>query len=246
MDGMTGSRDPRAMGRVRSTRRRNHEIRVAAEVCRLEDRCLLSAGTNQFPAAQVTNAVPVSSILWNGGPAMPGAPSTLELPLPVGGGRDEDHHAHQQRPGDGLSFHPRREHRSRSQRHFRRTNITIRSTSSGSNTANTSDFERAAARSSALPKGATITFQVPLVLWDGDNFFIATDPNYLTSNKPVYNYNPAATIAIAGIKTRRHRPDQHHDVGHGPLKVSCSARLPSSFSTVRRRPPQSSAPPPPS
>ena len=51
-----------------------------------------------------------------------------------------------------------------------------------------------------MPKGASITFQVPLVLWDGDNFFIATDPNYLTSNKPVYNYNPAATIAIAGSK----------------------------------------------
>ncbi|WZO98625.1 hypothetical protein EP7_000205 [Isosphaeraceae bacterium EP7] len=51
-----------------------------------------------------------------------------------------------------------------------------------------------------LPRGATITFQVPLVLWDGDNFFIATDPKYLTSNKPVYNYNPSGLISVAGTK----------------------------------------------
>ena len=74
-------------GRVRSTRRRDHHgFRVAAEVCRLEDRCMLSTGHNQFPPTQVKNAVPVSSILWNGGPAMPGAPSTASFPSPSAAG----------------------------------------------------------------------------------------------------------------------------------------------------------------
>jgi hypothetical protein len=33
-----------------------------------------------------------------------------------------------------------------------------------------------------LPPGATITFQVPLVLWDGDNISLVTDGTYLTAS----------------------------------------------------------------
>ncbi|MDR3633915.1 MAG: hypothetical protein P4L84_08930 [Isosphaeraceae bacterium] len=49
-----------------------------------------------------------------------------------------------------------------------------------------------------LPSGASITFQVPLVLWDGDNLFFATNGNGLTSAGTPYGYDPRASIAIAG------------------------------------------------
>ena len=107
-----------AMGLVRSNRRRNHEIRVAPEVCRLEDRCLLSTRGESISGrsgGQCGTGV-VHPLERRAGDAR--CPVDPRPPLPVGRGRDEDHHAHQQRPGDGLSFHPRREHRSRSQRHF--------------------------------------------------------------------------------------------------------------------------------
>lgn len=54
-----------------------------------------------------------------------------------------------------------------------------------------------------LPPGATITFQVPLVLWDGANISLVTDGTYLTAsgNAPgskIFNYNDSAKISIAG------------------------------------------------
>lgn len=49
-----------------------------------------------------------------------------------------------------------------------------------------------------LPPGASVTFQVPLVLWDGDNLFLATDGNGLTSAATPYGYDPKASVAIAG------------------------------------------------
>jgi hypothetical protein len=54
-----------------------------------------------------------------------------------------------------------------------------------------------------LPSGATIKFQVPLVLWDGDNISLVTDGTYLTAsgNAPgskIFNYNDDAKISIAG------------------------------------------------
>lgn len=53
-----------------------------------------------------------------------------------------------------------------------------------------------------LPSGATITFQVPLVLWDGDNISLVTDGTYLTASgnaigSKVFNYNDQAKISIA-------------------------------------------------
>jgi hypothetical protein len=47
-----------------------------------------------------------------------------------------------------------------------------------------------------LPAGATITFQVPLVFWDGDNLFFSTEGAYITSPSTVYNYRVGAKIAI--------------------------------------------------
>ncbi|HEU5118070.1 MAG TPA: hypothetical protein VFT74_15715, partial [Isosphaeraceae bacterium] len=47
-----------------------------------------------------------------------------------------------------------------------------------------------------LPPGATITFQVPLVFWDGDNLFFSTESQYITSSSTVYNYQVGAHVAI--------------------------------------------------
>jgi len=53
-----------------------------------------------------------------------------------------------------------------------------------------------------LPSGASITFEVPLVLWDGDNISLATDDKYLTTPKgqpgaTLFGYDTSAKISIA-------------------------------------------------
>jgi len=187
-------------GRARSARRRGRRgFRMKAEICRLEDRCMLSTLPNQFPPNQVKNAVPVSSILWNGGPAMPGAPSTASFPSPSAAGAMKTITLTN---NSGAMVYP-----------------FIRGANTGQDPNATSTnkyydpqdvvgqeyrefigFQTRGGTFIGLPTGATVTFQVPQVLWDGDNFFIATDPNYLTSSKPVYNYDPNAIISIAGSK----------------------------------------------
>lgn len=52
-----------------------------------------------------------------------------------------------------------------------------------------------------LPSGASITIQVPLVLWDGNNTYIASDGTNLTTATPnIFNYEAAAKISIAGTE----------------------------------------------
>lgn len=52
-----------------------------------------------------------------------------------------------------------------------------------------------------LPAGASITIQVPLVLWDGLNLYIATDGTNLTTATPnIFNYEANARISIAGAQ----------------------------------------------
>jgi hypothetical protein len=53
-----------------------------------------------------------------------------------------------------------------------------------------------------LPSGASITFQVPLVLWDGNNISLVTDGTYLTTPKgapgsTLFGYDATAKISIA-------------------------------------------------
>ena len=55
-----------------------------------------------------------------------------------------------------------------------------------------------------LPKGASITVEVPLVLWDGDNVTIATDDKNLTTAPGavggVFNYESSAKVSIVGTE----------------------------------------------
>jgi hypothetical protein len=50
-----------------------------------------------------------------------------------------------------------------------------------------------------LPPGASITVQVPLALWDGDNLYLATSGAHLTS-PTLFGYDPNASITVVGSK----------------------------------------------
>jgi len=52
-----------------------------------------------------------------------------------------------------------------------------------------------------LPKEASITVQVPLVLWDGNNLYIATDGTNLTTPS-IFGYDATAKITIADSNTK--------------------------------------------
>ncbi len=199
---------PKGKGRARSLRRRDdHRLQVAAEICRLEERYLLSTAPNQFPPGQVKNAIPLSMIFWNGGPAMSGAPSTASVESPSTAGamktitltnngqsmiypfiRGENTGKDPNSPSKNPDGSPKNQY-------YDPQDVV------GQEYREYIGYQvRGGGTFIGLPKGATITFQVPLVLWDGDNFFIGTDPDFLTSNKPVYNYNTNAVISIAGTK----------------------------------------------
>jgi hypothetical protein len=51
-----------------------------------------------------------------------------------------------------------------------------------------------------LPTKTSITIQVPLVLWDGDDLFFATDGAHLT-DFPIFFYSKSAQVTIVGSET---------------------------------------------
>ena len=215
-------------GRARSSRRRGrHGFQVAAEICRFEDRCMLSTLPNQFPPGQVKNAVPVSTILWNGGAAMPGAPSTASVQSPSAAGAMKTITLTNNGPSMIYPF-IRGENTGQDPNATSKNQYYDPQDVVGQEYREYIGYQTRGGTFIGLPKGATITFQVPLVLWDGDNFFIATDPNYLTSNSPVYNYNSNAIISVAGTKPVGTTPDNtttwvtghsHYLFGEDPVVV---------------------------
>ena len=184
-------------------RRANCRFQVAAEVLRLEERCMLSkaAALVPIPPDQLANdQVPLSTIIWNGGPPMPGtedmggetgilSPSAAGAmkTITLRNNSKETIYPFIRGENNGMDpnstttfkyYDPQDVHL-----HEFREYIGLQNSSG--------DYL-------GLPSGASITFQVPLVFWDGDNLFIATDPKNLTSNNAVYNYNSSAQISIAG------------------------------------------------
>ena len=165
-----------------------------------------SASPNQFPASQVKDEVPVSSILWNGGPAMPGAPSTSSFESPSAAGAMKTITLTNNGPsmiypfirGENTGQDP---NATSANKYYDPQDVV------GQEYREYIGYQTRGGTFIGLPRGASITFQIPQVLWDGDNFFVATDPNYLTSNKPVYNYNPDAIISVAGTKPEGTTPE---------------------------------------
>jgi hypothetical protein len=194
------SRDRARLGRSRARRR----LQLAAEVLRLEERWMLSMAPNQIPPNQVTNAVPLSSIIWNGGPAMKGSPNfppdgtAKSFPSPSAEGAMKTVTLTNNGPamiypfirGENLGKDPN----SNSQYYDPQDLV-------GKEYREYIGYQTSEGTFIGLPKGASITFQVPLVLWDGDNMYLASDPNYLTSDvlpyKNVYSYDQKAQISIA-------------------------------------------------
>jgi hypothetical protein len=227
-------------GRLRP-RRADRRLQVAAELLRLEDRCMLSGTAelhslaqvftavvrghhsdrtvetvsvhrgrrqpahvylqdqlpaNQFPTSQVTNAVPLSDIIWNGGPAMPGAPWNMSFPSPSEAGAMKTITLTNNGPemiypfirGENLGQDPN----ATSPNKYYDPQDAL-----GLEYREYIGYQTPDGTFVGLPTGASITFQVPLVLWDGDNMYIATDPADLTAPTQIYNYDPTAKISIA-------------------------------------------------
>jgi len=160
----------------------------------LEERCLLS--DVPIPPSQLANhQVPLSQIFWNGGPSI--EPGGQDLPSPSTAGAMKTITLSNNGPIPIYPF-------IRGENGGMDGNATTTNKYYDPQDVHLHEFreyigyQTSTDKYLGLPSGASITFQVPLVLWDGDNFYIATDSEYLTSNKPVYNYNPTADISIAG------------------------------------------------
>jgi hypothetical protein len=199
------SRDRARPGRRRARRR----LQLAAEVLRLEERWMLSTAPNQIPPNQVTKAVPLSDIIWNGGPPMPGAPGItnptpppgkLSFPSPSAAGAMKTITLTNNDPEQIYPF-IRGENRGQDPNATSPNKFYDPQDAEGQGYREYIGYQTSEGTFIGLPAGASITFQVPLVLWDGDNMYLASDPNYLTSDalpyKNVYNYDQNAKISIA-------------------------------------------------
>ncbi|MHB1556939.1 MAG: hypothetical protein ACYC61_05620, partial [Isosphaeraceae bacterium] len=181
--------------RVRPGRRRaDRRFQVASESLRLEERCLLSGVP--IPAGQLADhQVPLSNIFWNGGPSL--APGGQDLPSPAAAGAMKTVTLTNNSPEMIYPF-------IRGENQGKDPNATTTNQYYDPQDVHGHEFRQYVGYQTStgdylgLPSGASVTIQIPLVLWDGDNMYIATDPNYLTSNSPVYNYNTGASISIAG------------------------------------------------
>jgi hypothetical protein len=191
-------------------RRADRRLQVAPRVLRLEERCMLSVVPNQFPPDQVAAAVPVSNIIWNGGPPLDTVNGVSGVPSPSldgpNGGAMKTITLTNNSPTMIYPF-------------IRDTNTAVdpnaKNPPSGPNPNKYYDpqdlhgpdgldfrdyigYQSSTGTFMGLPSGASITFQVPLVFWAAATFYIATNPANLTSNVDVYNYRSSAKISIAG------------------------------------------------
>jgi hypothetical protein len=187
----SASRFPRIVGGKQRQPRRRASFKPQSLL--LEERCLLSAGV---PVPTTNPIVNLSTIFWNGeptplnpsgkpnipAPAAVGAAKTITItnngngmiyPFLRGANSGIDPNASPKAPYDpqDLANHEFREY-------------------IGYTTADGAEYL-------GLPKGASIKIQVPLVLWDGDNLYLATDGTYLTKAS-VFNYDANASISIVG------------------------------------------------
>jgi hypothetical protein len=175
--------------------RANRRLQVAAEVLRLEPRCMLSGGV-PIPDNPV---VPLSDIIWNGGPPLNTATGIQNIPSPSEAGATKTITIRNNGPdmiypfltGENIG----QDGKSTTQPYYDPQDIMgheFREYIGYSENDGVNKFF-------GLPKGASITVQVPLVLWDGDDLFIATDGKDLT-NPNIFFYQQSAKISIVGSK----------------------------------------------
>jgi hypothetical protein len=222
----------RSSKRARLSRRRAHHLaQFAAEVPQLEARCLLSevvviptiSRRRAHPPAPVgaevrhskarrgliegvpipsTNPqVALSTIFWNGEAAPLDANGLPNIPSPAASGAaktititnygQETIYPFLRTANTGQDPHSNNEYYDPQDLHTGEFREYV-----GYTAANGSEYL-------GLPSGASVTFQVPLVLWDGDNISLVTDGKYLTTppgqpGATLFGYDPNARIAVAG------------------------------------------------
>jgi hypothetical protein len=188
----SGSRERAGLSR----RRANRRIEVGAEVMRLEERQMLSGGGVPVPTANPV--VDLSTIFWNGGPPLNTETGIPDVPAPY--------------QADAVKTITIRNNSTTAMIYPFLTGENI-----GQDPLSTTqpfydpqdimghEFrlyigyseDRGGKKFFGLPKGASITIQVPLALWDGDDLFIATDGTDLT--KPnIFFFQPSADLSFAG------------------------------------------------
>ena len=183
------SRDRVCLGRRRAIRR----FQAAAEVLRLEGRCMLSG----VPIPMTNPVVPLSDIFWNGGPPLNTNSPQTNVPSPSAAGAMKTITLTN---NSNASIYPF----IRGENTGKDPNATPMNAPydpqdlAGHEFRLYIGYQTSTGEYLGLPKRASLTFQVPLVLWDGDNFFISTDSKSLTANTSIYNFDPNAMISIAG------------------------------------------------
>jgi hypothetical protein len=217
----------------RTTIGRRSTVRPALEA--LEDRCLLSAPAPvPIPTAQImSHTVDLSTIFWNGGAPLTGSAGVQGISSPDAEGAGKTFTMTNYGPETIYPF--------------------LRSANTGQDPHSTNfvqdvsgwydpqdlhkgEFREYVGYSSngsqflGLPSGATITFEVPLVLWDGDNISLVTDGAYLTTPKgapgaTLFGYDTSARIAIAtsgeslsgSTWVKNNSALGHYPIGESPL-----------------------------
>jgi hypothetical protein len=193
-------------------------VQVAATVLRLEERLMLSnAGV---PIPSTNPIVPLSAIIWNGGPPLDTATGISGVPSPSKAGVEKtitltnnspdmiypfiwdantgkDPNATPAIPPNNDLYYDPQDVHAPDGYDFRL--YVGYQTDNGTKTF------------MGLPSGASITFQLPLVFWNGGNFMIGSDPAYQTAQEApyvnLYHYSATAKISIAGTTPSGTDPD---------------------------------------
>jgi hypothetical protein len=202
-------RRSQADSRQRQRRRIDQSMLVSAEVSRLEERCLMTIVP--IPPEQLANkVVELKTIFWNGGDplttAEEGGKTNIKSPEASGAAkylsftnygietifpflRTENTGKDPNSPLDPVNFP---------------TNYYDPQDLHGKEFRQYVGYTDGTNKYLGLPSGATITIQVPLVLWDGNNISLVTDGEHLTTpkNEPMgtlFSYDRNARITVVGL-----------------------------------------------
>lgn len=222
----------RSTSRLRAGRRRREAVlQGSVRDCGLEERLMMTGGV-PIPLVQLNNPnlnVALSTIFWNGGaplntvtgkagvssPAASGAMKTITFTnyspntaypflRTANGGQDPNDST---KNGPQQGFYDPQDLQNKEFREYL-------------------GYSKGGKDYLGVPPGATIKFQVPLVLWDGDNLSLVEDGTYLTAsgNEPgahIFNYNKQAKITVVGTKpvsgTVWVQGSAHYPQGETPL-----------------------------
>jgi hypothetical protein len=170
---------------------------------------MLSLPPNQFPRDQIANAVPLSDIIWNGGAPLDGAPGMPGRPSFPSPSTDKAMKTVTLTNNGPATIYPFIRGQNNGQDGASKTGNTYYDPQDPIDKEYREyvGFSTSGGTFMGLPSKASITFQVPLVLWDGDNVYLGTDPANLTSSIPVYSYDSGAKLSIGLTTPTGNKPE---------------------------------------